>query len=71
METKRVGIKEFHKIFIVASIALSFMFSFWGYGQYTELKSGGYLTTAILAACVGLGLLIYLISVVRKLKGIS
>ena len=54
-----MSLKEFHLVFITASVFLSLGFSYWGLVQYKELHGGIYAGTSILSLMAAIGLVIY------------
>jgi len=63
-----MSLKEFHIVFITASILLSLGFATWGFIQYNELHDALYLGASVLSIGAAGGLVIYEISFVRKIK---
>lgn len=66
-----MSLKAFHILFILCSIALCFFFAWWCQGMFAQGLGSIYRTTALGSLISGVGLVVYGITVVRKLKGVS
>jgi hypothetical protein len=64
-----MSLRAFHVIFIVCSILMSIGFSFWAYLNFQHYHTAGYLWTAILSLACAMGLVVYFIYFVVKIKG--
>ena len=56
-----MSLKEFHTVFITASVLLAFGFSYWGVVQ-------AQLLTSVLSFLSGIGLVLYEISFIKKTR---
>ena len=63
-----MSLKEFHIVFITASILLSLGFSYWGLSQYYQLHEVVYLGTSIVSLLTAIGLVIYEVTFIKKMK---
>jgi hypothetical protein len=63
-----MGLKSFHVVFICASIVLSFLVGAWGVQQYRVVGSGSALSIAVVFYVSGLGLALYCLRFLRKVK---
>lgn len=63
-----MSLKHFHLIFIICSILLSIGFSYWSILQYRESHMNAHLATAWVALFAATGLVLYLLTFVRKMK---
>ena len=66
-----MSLKAFHIAFITLSSLMCFGCGAWGLSQYVHTHSAGHLIFAIAGLLSGIGLIIYGIRFLRKLKGIS
>lgn len=66
-----MSLKAFHIAFISLSVLMCFGCGAWGLAQYTQSHSANHLLFAIVGLLGGIGLIIYGIRFLRKLKGIS
>ncbi len=66
-----MSLKAFHLVFVTVSTLVVFFFAGWLLNNYFVTKAVGNLLGAIAAAVVGVGLIWYGKSVMRKLKQIS
>lgn len=63
-----MSLRAFHVLFIVCSILVTSIFSAWAYGNFQRLHAVGYLWTAVIALACAVGLLVYGIFFLRKVK---
>ena len=63
-----MSLKAFHVFFIVASILLSFAVGAWGIVEYRTAGSGTGLAIGVLFYVSGLGLVVYAMRFVRKVR---
>ena len=68
MKGYNVSLKEFHIVFITTSVLLSLGFAYWGLTQYNELHSSRYVGTCILSLIAAIGLTIYEVAFIKKMK---
>lgn len=66
-----MSLKALHIVFIVASIVLALGFGVWAFVDYSKGGPRSYLWYGIGSSIVGLALIFYCRSVLRKLKDIS
>jgi hypothetical protein len=66
-----MSLKAFHIVFITASILLAFGFAAWSALSYSDHGGSRYLIYAIGSALCGVGLIVYEVYVLKKLKDIS
>jgi len=66
-----MSLKTFHIAFISLSSLMCFGSGAWGLAQYAQSGSAGHLLFAIAGLLGGIGLIIYGVRFLRKLKGIS
>jgi len=66
-----MSLKAFHIAFISLSSLLCFGCSAWGLSNYLQSPTSGYLLFAIAGLLGGIGLIVYGVRFLRKLKGIS
>lgn len=66
-----MSLKTFHIAFITLSSLMSFGCGAWGLAQYVHTGSFGHLTFAISGLLGGIGLIVYGVRFLRKLRGIS
>ena len=65
-----MSIKDFHIIFIIAAIIISFGFAYWAFLQYIQLSSGSYMLTSVVSLLIGISLIIYEIKFIQKIRNI-
>ena len=63
-----MGLKQFHVVFICASIVLSFLVGAWGVQQYRLDSSLASLSIAMIFYACGIALVVYCLRFVRKVK---
>ena len=63
-----MSLRGFHILFIMASIILSFFFGYWAFSGYQHDKATNYLWTAFGSCLMGVGLMIYSIYFIKKVK---
>jgi len=63
-----VSLKAFHIFFIVVSILFVFGFGMWEFIAYASDKSGTELLLGCLSSIAGVGLIVYLMQVIKKFK---
>ena len=63
-----MSLKAFHVVFIIASILLSFLVGAWGIQEYRLEDSTTGLALAVLFYAAGIGLVVYALRFVRKVK---
>jgi len=68
MKGSAMSLKDFHIVFITASVLLSLGFSYWGFVQYRELHGSLYAGGGILSLVAAIGLVGYEIRFIRKTK---
>ncbi|MEK9136997.1 MAG: hypothetical protein AAB393_07735 [Bacteroidota bacterium] len=66
-----MSLKAFHIFFIALSTLMAFGFGGWLLNGYAESGSVGELLGGIASILVGVGLIVYGIRFLRKLKGVS
>lgn len=66
-----MSLKAFHIAFIVFSALLSFGFSIWAVQSYTQGSHWTMLLVAVVSILFGLGLIVYGVRFLRKLKHVS
>ncbi len=66
-----MNLKQFHIIFIVASILIAFAFAFWAFVQYNYTSSIGYIVTGVISGICGLCLALYEITFIKKNQSLS
>jgi hypothetical protein len=66
-----MSLKAFHIAFITLSSLMCFGCGAWGLSQYVRTNDFGQLLFAIAGLVGGIGLIVYGIRFLRKLKGIS
>lgn len=66
-----MSLKAIHIVFIVASIVLALGFGAWALKEYFDGGLKSYVWYGAGSLAVGLGLIFYLRSVIRKLKDVS
>lgn len=65
-----MSLKAFHIFFILVSILFSLGFSAWEFRAFAEDGDGLDILFGIVGAGAGIGLVVYLMKFVRKLKGV-
>ena len=68
MKDLAMSLKDFHVVFITASALLSLGFACWGFVQYQELHSHLYAGTGLLSFVATIGLVMYEIRFIRKMR---
>lgn len=63
-----MSLKAFHIIFIIASIILAIIFGIWAINNFMEQQTYGYLFTGIGSFLVAIGLIIYEVMFIKKVK---
>ncbi len=63
-----MGLKQFHVVFICASIVLSFLVGAWGVQQYRLESSFSSLSIAVLFYASGVALVVYCLRFMRKVR---
>lgn len=63
-----MGLKQFHVVFICASIVLSFLVGAWGVQQYRLESSFSGLAVAVVFYASGIALVVYCLRFMRKVK---
>jgi len=63
-----MGLKQFHVVFICASIVLSFLVGAWGVQQYRLESSVSGLAIAVIFYGTGIALVVYCLRFMRKVK---
>jgi type III secretory pathway component EscR len=63
-----MGLKQFHVVFICASIVLSFLVGAWGVQQYRLETSLSGLAIAVVFYASGIALVAYCVRFLRKVK---
>ncbi len=63
-----MGLKQFHVVFICASIVLSFLVGAWGVQQYRLDGGLSDLSIAVVFYAAGIALIAYCLRFVRKVK---
>lgn len=63
-----MSLKDFHVIFVTASVACAIGFGCWAFGQYTATSAAGYLATAVVSFLAAIALIVYEIQFVKKMK---
>ncbi len=66
-----MSLKAFHIVFVSLSSLLCFGCGAWGLTHYLQSGSVGHLLFALAGLLGGIGLIVYGIRFLRKLKGIS
>ena len=64
-----MNLRDIHLLFIAASVALTLVFAYWGYAQYSQNHVFNYLVTALGSFMVAAGLITYGIGFYNKTKG--
>ena len=68
MKGYNVSLKEFHIVFITASVLLAVGFATWGLAQYQERHDGIYVGAFLLSLMAAVGLVCYEVYFVKKTK---
>ena len=63
-----MGLKQFHVVFIAASIVLSFLVGAWGVQQYRLDGSFSSLSIAVVFYVSGIALVVYCLRFMRKVR---
>jgi hypothetical protein len=66
-----MSLKAFHIFFITLSVLLMFGFAVWTFQSYTESGGSLMLVGSLLSMLAGVGLIIYGINFLKKLKNVS
>ena len=66
-----MSLKAFHIFFIGVSAALAFGFAAWAFRGYAESGNMLMLLTSVISILAGIGLVVYGIRFLRKLKHVS
>lgn len=66
-----MSLKSFHLVFIALSILLAIGFGVWEVREYVDSGGDGRLVAALLSFSVAVGLIVYGVRFVRKLKHIG
>jgi nitrate reductase gamma subunit len=65
-----MSLRAFHIVFIFLSMLLSFGFATWSYGNYQVQKDTTDLVLAVISGIAGLGLIVYGVYFLRKMRKI-
>lgn len=63
-----MSLRGFHVVFITCSIFLLLGFAYWAFIQFVNLRTTGYLATTVASCLTAIGLVIYEIYFLRKVK---
>jgi len=63
-----MSIKDFHKLFIFASILLCAFFGYWAWGRYNTHNAPGLLATSVVSFVLAAALVVYGIYFIKKAK---
>jgi len=63
-----MGLKGFHIVFIVFATILTFGFCAWTFWEYLKNLSFAYLATSVLSLIFALGLIMFEISFLKRVK---
>jgi hypothetical protein len=63
-----MSLKHFHIIFISVAVVLCLIFGLWSVQAYYQEMNFGYLSAGIFSFCLSLGLIIYGVIFLKKLK---
>ena len=63
-----MSLKEFHIVFITASVLLSLGFAWWGFTQYNQLHGRIYVGTFSLSLIAAFGLMAYEVWFIKKTR---
>lgn len=66
-----MSLKSFHIFFIGCAVFLAFGFSVWAFQSYAAVPGIAMLSTGIVSTLVGIGLIVYGILFLKKLKHVS
>lgn len=66
-----MSLKAFHIFFITVSMMLAFGFGVWGFQQYVEHGTGIYLVLGIVSSVMGIGLVLYGVTFLKKTRGLE
>lgn len=66
-----MSLKAFHIVFISVSVILAFGFSLWALQSYFHDGDIGLLIAALLSFIFGIGLIVYGVQFLRKLKHVG
>lgn len=66
-----MSLKAFHIFFITLSVLSSFGFAVWSMLKFTSDGGIGFVAVAILSVAAGIGLILYGIRFLKKLKHVS
>ncbi len=64
-----MSLKAFHAAFIVLAVVLAGWVAVWAWGERGE--GVGYLATAAAAVAIAVGLVVYLVRFLKKMKDVS
>ncbi len=64
-----MSLRDFHIIFVTASILCSAGFGWWAINQHALFNGWGYLTTAAVSFFIACGLVIYEVIFIKKIRG--
>ncbi|MBI5150306.1 MAG: hypothetical protein HZA28_06015 [Candidatus Omnitrophica bacterium] len=64
-----MSLRDFHILFVTASILCSIGFGWWAVNQYAAQPGWNYLTTALASFFIAGGLVIYEVLFIKKIKG--
>ena len=65
-----MNLRTFHFVFIIASALVAFLFAAWEVSNHLATKETSCLAGAIIAALIGIGLIIYGIRFLKKARKI-
>lgn len=63
-----MSLKHFHIVFISIAVLLSIIFGLWAIQTYNQELSFAYLSAGIFSFCLSIGLLIYGVLFLKKIK---
>jgi hypothetical protein len=63
-----MNLKYFHFVFLIASALVAFLFAGWEISNYLPSPQTGTLIGAIIAAIIGIGLIVYAILFLKKTR---
>ncbi len=66
-----MSLKSFHIFFIGCAVLLAFGFSLWAFQSYAAVPGIVMLSTGIVSMLIGIGLIVYGIRFLKKLKHVS
>lgn len=61
-----MGLKAFHMIFIIVSIAIAGYFSYWSFNYYSQNSNSSYLGISIVSLIITIALILYGIKTKKK-----